>query len=235
MCKNVILFKDIKYLADCCTYERISTISCTMVSRHQRRCCCFFTKNESSNRNTAPKCFGARHHVWLYTIRLPCKIISSSSHAALNLIKDQNNVLFVAKCAKTLQEFLLSRINSSFTLYDFCNDCTGFICNLCLHTLQIIEVCKLHTADQWFKWLSVMFCSCYRKSSHASAMEGMIHRDNLKSSCFFAIFGIRIFTCSLESALNCLCTTVCKECFTESTGFDQFLSRLTHWFIVIEV
>ena len=206
MCKNVILFKDIKYLADCCTYERISTISCTMVSWHQRLCCCFF-----------------------------CKIISGSSHAALNLIKDQNNVLFVAKCAKPLQEFLLRRINSSFTLYDFCNDCTGFICDLCLHTLQIIKVCKLHTADQWFKRLSVMFCSCYRKSSHASAMEGMIHRDNLKSSCFFAIFGIRIFTCSLESALNCLCTTVCKECFTESTGFDQFLSRFTHWFIVIEI
>ena len=125
MCQDTGLLKDIKHLADSCTYKRVSTISCAMISRYERCCCSFFPEDKCPDRDTAAKCFGTGHHIRFDTVGLPCEVISGTSHTALDLVKDQDNIIFVTECAKSLKEFLLCRIDTALSLYDLCDDRAG--------------------------------------------------------------------------------------------------------------
>ena len=233
MIQNMIFFKDVKYFADCCTYEWIATIGSTMVSRLQRSLSYFFPKDKSTYRHTTSKSLGTGHNIWFHTISLPCKVASCTSHTALYFIKDQDDIFLITDCAKSFQKFFLCRVNTTFALHYFCNDSAGLVCDLGFDTFQIIKICKSHTTDQWFKGFSVMFGSCYRKRPHTSSMERMIHGNNLIFLCFFAIFLVSIFTGNFQCSLNGFCTTVCKKCFAETAGFYQFVSCFAHRFIII--
>ena len=97
MGKDLIFFKNVKYLADCCTYEGISTVSGSVVAWLQGSCSCFFVQHKSTYRNTTAKCFGTGHDIRLYSICLPCKIMSGTSHTALDLVQDQDDILLITK------------------------------------------------------------------------------------------------------------------------------------------
>ena len=146
MCKDQIFFKNRKHLTYCCTHERISAISSAMISWLKAGRSSLFVQYKSPYRNTASKSLCTGHNIRLYPICLPCKIITGSSHSTLDLIQDQQNILFIADPAKAFQKFLVSSINTAFTLYSFCNNSTGFVCNLRLNTFKIIKVCEFHAS-----------------------------------------------------------------------------------------
>ena len=179
MFNDLIILINVKYFADCSTYKRVSTISCTMVTWLQRSFGSFLAQYKCTYRHTAAKGFGTCHNIRLYTVCLPCKIMSGSSHTALDFIEDQHNIFLITDLTQTFQEFFLRRINTALTLYNFSDDRAGLICDLSLYTLKIIEIRKLHTAHQRLKGLSVMSSSCYGKSSDTSSMEGMVHGNDL--------------------------------------------------------
>ena len=179
MFNDLIILINVKYFADCSTYKRVSAISCTMVTRFQRSFSSFLIQYKRPYRHTTSKSFRTCHNIRLYTVCLPCKIMSGSSHTALNFIENQHNIFLITDLTQTFQEFLLRRINTALTLNNLSNDRAGLICDLSLYTLKIIKIRKLHTAHQWLKGLSVMSSSCYRKSSYTSSMKGMVHGNDL--------------------------------------------------------
>ena len=178
MFDDLIILINIKYFADCSTYKRVSAISCTMVPWLQRSFGSFFVQYKCTYRHTTSKSLGTCHNIRLYTVCLPCKIITGSSHTTLDFIEDQHNILLITNLAQTFQKFLLCRIDTALTLNNLSNDRTGLICDLSLYAFQIIEICKLHTAHQRLEGLSVMSSSCYGKSSDTSSMEGMVHGND---------------------------------------------------------
>ena len=99
MGKDLVFFKNIKYLADCRAYERVSAIGGSMIAWLQGCCRCFLIQYKSTYRNTAAKSFGAGHDIRLYAVCLPCKIMSGTSHTALDLIQDQDDIFFIAEFA----------------------------------------------------------------------------------------------------------------------------------------
>ena len=179
MFNDLIILINVKYFADCSTYKRVSTISCTMVTRFQRSFSCLLTQYKCAYRHTTSKSLGTCHNIRLYTVCLPCKIMSGSSHTALNFIENQHNIFLVTDLTQTFQKFFLRRINTTLTLNNLSNNCAGLICDLSLYALKVIEIRKLHTTHQRLKGLSVMSSSCYGKSSDTSSMEGMVHGNDL--------------------------------------------------------
>ena len=150
-----------------------------MISRLQRSLCNLLTQYKCTYRNTASKRFCTGHNIWLYTICLPCKIISGTSHSALNFIQNKENIFLITQCANTLQKLSFRWINTTFSLYSLHNNCTCFICNLGLYTLKIIEISKFHTTHERLKRLTIMGISSDRKCSDRSSMERMIHSNDL--------------------------------------------------------
>ena len=179
MFDDLIILINVKYFADCSTYKRVSTVSCTMITWLQRSFRSFFAQYKRTYRHTTSKSFRTCHNIRLYTVCLPCKIMSGSSHTALNFIENQHNIFLVTDLTQTFQKFFLRRINTTLTLNNLSNNCAGLICDLSLYTLKIIKIRKLHTAHQRLKGLSVMSSSCYGKSSDTSSMEGMVHGNDL--------------------------------------------------------
>ena len=179
MSKDHILLINVKNLAYSRTYKRISAISCTMVSRLQRSLCNLLTQHKCTNRNTASKRFCTGHNIRLYTVCLPCKIISGTSHSALDFIQNKENIFLITQCANALQKLSFRWINTAFSLYGLHNNCTCFICNLGFYPLKIIEISKFHTTHERLKRLTVMCISSDRKCSNRSAMERMIHGNDL--------------------------------------------------------
>ena len=179
MFDDLIILINVKYFADCSTYKRVSTVSGTMIAWLQRSFGSFLTQDKCTYRHTTSKSFRTCHDIRFYTICLPCKIMSGSSHTALDLIENQHDVFLITDLTQTFQKFFLCRINTAFTLYNFSDNRAGLICNLSLYAFQIIKICKLHTAHQWLKGLSVMSSSCYGKCSDTSSMEGMVHGNDL--------------------------------------------------------
>ena len=179
MFNDLIILINVKYFADCSTHKWVSTISCTMITWLQRSFGSFLIQYKRTYRHTTSKSLGTCHNIRLYTVCLPCKIMSGSSHTALDLIENQHNIFLITDLAQTFQKFFLCRINTALTLNNLSDDRAGLICNLSLYAFQIIKICKLHTAHQWLKGLSVMSSSCYGKCSDTSSMEGMVHGNDL--------------------------------------------------------
>src|SRR5699024_6612129 len=132
-----------------------------------------------------------------------------TSHAALDLVEDQDNVFLVADFAESFKKALLCRVDSSLPLYGFCDNGACFLCDLGFHTVQIIKISELHPADQRLERLPVMFVSRNRKGSHTSAVERMIHGDDLVP--LLLSLGVSIFSGGFQSALNSLRTAVGKK------------------------
>ena len=174
MFNDLIILINVKYFADCSTYKRVSTISCTMITWLQRSFGSFFAQYKRTYRHTTSKSFRTCHNIRLYTVCLPCKIMSGSSHTALNLIEDQHNIFLITDLTQTFQKFFLRRINTTLS-----DDRAGLICDLSLYALKVIKIRKLHTTHQRLKGLSVMSSSCYGKCSDTSSMEGMVHGNDL--------------------------------------------------------
>ena len=87
--------------------------------------------------------------------------MAASSHTALNLIKNQYDVLLITECAHPFDEFRIRRINTAFALYRLHNNCTGLVGNLCFHAFKIIEICKFDSSDQWFEWILIVGITGY--------------------------------------------------------------------------
>ena len=150
-----------------------------MISRLQGSLCNLLTQYKCTYRNTASKRFCTGHNIRLYTICLPCKIISRTSHSTLDFIQNKENIFLITQCANALQKLSFRWINTAFSLYGLHNNCTCFICNLGFYTLKIIEISKFHTTHERLKRLTVMCISSDRKCSNRSAMERMIHGNDL--------------------------------------------------------
>ena len=233
MLQNMIFLKNIKHLAHCCAHKGISSIGGSMISRFQRRCRRFFSQNKSAYRNTAAQSLGAGHNIRLYTVILPCKICSRTSHTALYLVKNQNQVFFIAKSSQPLQKSRICRINSAFPLNHLCENGAGFVCDLGFYTFQIIKIRKFHAADQWLKGFPVMSGPGNRKSSHAPSVEGMVHGNDLIS--LPVILRAGVFPGSLQRSLYGFCTAVCKKRPAHAAGFYKLFSCLAHRLIIIKV
>ena len=97
-----------------------------------------FCHHKSTYRHTAAKCLGTCHDIRLNAISLPCIILTASSHTALDLVKDHQNVPFLAQRLYLLHKLFCGRINAALSLYRFKQDRTGLICHLIQNTLKII-------------------------------------------------------------------------------------------------
>ena len=91
-----------KYSIDSRAGQRVSAVCRSVVSRNERMLCRLFIQHEGADRNAAAKCFCTRHDIRLYAVILPCEQLSCSSHAALDLIEDQQNVVLVTQIAHAL-------------------------------------------------------------------------------------------------------------------------------------
>ena len=89
MIYNLILLENIKYCADCSSYKRISTISCSVITGCQRFICHLLSHKKCTHRHTTAKCFCNSHNIRFHTIILPCKHCTGTSHTTLNFIQDQ--------------------------------------------------------------------------------------------------------------------------------------------------
>ena len=103
-------------------------------------------------------------------------------HAALNLIKDQQEIVFVAELPHALQEFRIGRIDASLSLHRFKDDGTGFGSDLLLHRFQIIERGESHAAHQRTESLLIMAVPRYRKCADRASVEAVLHRDDFMGS-----------------------------------------------------
>ena len=204
-----------------------------MIPGSQRRLRRFFSQYESAYGNSASQRLCAGHDIRLHTVRLPCKISARTSHAALDLIEDQDNVFLITDFAESFKEAPFCRVDSSLALYGFCDNGAGFLCDLGFHTVQIVKISELHPADQRLEGFPVVFVSRNRKGSHASAVEGMIHGDDLIPLLFPLC--ISIFSGGFQGALNGLRTAVGKKRLAHAAGFHQFFSGLAHGLVVIQI
>lgn len=105
--------------------------------------------------------FRAGHNIWLYAVSLAGKHVSGTSHTALDLIEDQQNIVLIAQFPYALKEFRFCRIDTPLTLYGFHDDRTGLVGNLCFYAFKIIEICKFDSSDQWFEWILIVGITGY--------------------------------------------------------------------------
>ena len=78
-----------------------------------------------------------------------------------------------------------------------------------------------------------MCIACHGKSADATAVEGMIHGNDLMVC--MAISFVGIFLGSLQSTLNGLCTTVCEEGLFHMACLYKFGTCLNDRLIVVQV
>ena len=158
-----------------------------MISRLKRIFCHFFCHGKCSYRNSISNCFCHRHDVRFYTISLPCKHRTCTSHTTLNLITNQKNSFFITNLAESFHKFISSRSDSAFPLKSFQNNCACLITYQCFYTVKVIVFCKFHARYQWLKWRSIMLCSGNRQCSHTSSMERIFHSNELITSGTFFV------------------------------------------------
>ena len=91
-----------KYSIDSRAGQRVSAVCRSVVSRNERMLCRLFIQHEGADRNAAAKCFCTRHDIRLYAVILPCEQFSRSSHTALDLVENQQDVVLVTQIAHAL-------------------------------------------------------------------------------------------------------------------------------------
>ena len=101
--------------------------------------------------------------------------------------------MLIAECTHPLKEFVGCRVDSALALYRLQNNSTGFLIYQSFYTVQLIKFCETDSREQRFKRFLVMFVAGYRESSEASAMERMIHGNDLMPC--MTISGVRVFLC----------------------------------------
>ena len=119
-------------------------------------------QDKCSYRDTAAQCFRAGHNIRLYTVSLAGKHASGTSHTALDLIEDQQNIVFITQFPHALKEFRFCRIDAALALHGFHDDRAGLVGNLCFYALEIIEICKFDSADQRFERILIVGITGYR-------------------------------------------------------------------------
>jgi len=208
MLQQMFLFKNLKHRVNRRTHKRISSVCRSVISREQRSLCDLLRHRKCPYRHTVSNRLCHRHNIWFDSVSLPCKHRSGSSHTALNLIKDKQNILLVAKRSKPFQKRGFRRVDPAFPLHCLQNNRTGLVRQKCFHTFQIIIIGKFYTFHQRFKWFSILFCTCHGKRPHTSSMKGMVHRNKLIPA---TLFRISILSGSFQRPFNRLCSAVCKK------------------------
>ena len=127
--------KLIKHCTYCSSYERIAAVCGAMVARCKGFVCHPLCHEKGTNRHATAECLRTGHDIRLHIIVLPCEHLATSAHAALYLVKDKKNILFIAESSHSLDKLLLCRVNTALTLNSFHNNGAGFVCHLSLNAL----------------------------------------------------------------------------------------------------
>ena len=182
-----------------------------MVTRHEAFGCRLLVEDKSADRNTAAERLRAGHDIRLYAVLLVSPHSPGASHAALDLIQNQQDILLITDLADSLKELRSCRIDTSLSLNCLKEDRAGRIINKVKDTLQIIEFRKYDSAHKRLERILIVGVSCDGQSADGAAVEGALHRDDLM--VVLSILHPCIFSCGLDCALDSFRAAVGEENF----------------------
>src|SRR6185312_12849469 len=105
---------------------------------------CFFAGQQRSQGQASRKRLCHCYQIRLYSVMLISKPFSSAPEPALDLVGDQQRVVFARQIRSFLREFLADRPDAAFTLHEFkTNSAYGGVKLL----LQVGDIVELHKID----------------------------------------------------------------------------------------
>ena len=95
MVDNAVFFKNRKCFYHCGADKRIAAVGRTMVAGLKRGGGRFFVQQKRTDRNTVAKRLGDGQDVGLYAEGLMRERVAGTAESALDLVKDQKNIMFI--------------------------------------------------------------------------------------------------------------------------------------------
>ena len=159
--------------------KRIASVSRTVVAGHKRALSDLLSEQESADGNSAAQCLGAGHDIRADAEAVPGKHGTRAPHAALDLVKDQEDSLFITERPQAFQKLLRSRQKAALALNGLDDDCAGLLCDQNLHAFKIVQTGELHIAGHLAEGFTVVGIAGDRKRAVGPAVEGIFHGDHL--------------------------------------------------------
>ena len=158
-------------------------------------------------------------------------------HAALDLVENQQDVLFVAQLAQALEELLLPLDDAALPLEDLGEDGTGAVGDQRLHTLQVVKLRLPGAGNLGHENALIGRVIGGAQGTHGAAVEGMTHGDDfIFPGCVDGfVAGSRIFLGHLQGPFVPLRPAVAEEDLAEFGCFDDLLRRLNGRHVVVIV
>ena len=202
-----------------------------MVARLKSLCRTVFC-HHCADRNAACKALCKCRSIRLYAKCLICKKFACSAHAALNLVKKKEHIVFVTKLSNLFKIFLVGRYNSAFALNRLKKNRTSIFINCHFKSFKVVERNVLNSRKHWVKTFMIFVLSCCRNCTVCSAVERFFHSNYI--SAFFA-FHCGIFSCKFKHRLYRLGTTVAEENFVKAAVFAKFFGKSNLWLCIVKV
>ena len=134
---------------------------------------------------------------------------SRPAHAALDLIKDQEDPLLVAEGTQPLEKVLRRGHQAALALDGLNDDRAGLVGIKGLDAVQVIETRELNVAGHLAEGLAVMGIARDRQGPVGPAVEGILHGDDLVAPA--PVLEEGVLHGGLESSLDRLRAAVGKE------------------------
>ena len=213
------------------TGERIAAKRRAMITRlHRGRR--FLRRDESADGHTAREALRERHDVRLHAVFLVGEELAAAADTRLNLVEDEQRVVFVAERAHLLKVAGRRRIDAALALDGLEHDGAGLLTHHLGERVNVIVGNVVKACWQRAEALMVVRLSRRRERRNRAAMEATQRRDDLR---FLRVERMRVFARDLDGALVRLRTGVAEERPVESRELHEFRCGICLRLCIVEV
>ena len=187
-----------------------------------------FTYPSCSNWKSSPQTFGQGDCVGKNAGTIEGEKVSRSTHPRLDFVQHQQDSTFIAKGAKTDEEFLVRFMNPTFTLDRLDQDCGGLIIHSVLEVGKVVEFGELEPRSKRSEALADFFAvGCGHGSIGSTVKVSHGSHDLIDLAFLSARFLLSVQSGELDQCLVRLGAAVAEEHLAGSRFFDDSFGQST--------
>ena len=141
--------------------------------------------------------------------------------------------MFIAEPADALQKFFRRRIDAALALNGLQNHRTGVVMDQRLNAVQIVEIREADSRQQRLERLLIVLVAGHRQRSQASAVEGVLHGDDLMAAV--SVPAEAVFFRDFQRPFYGFRTAVGKKYPIHARRLQKLFSGVDHRLIVKQV
>ena len=189
-------------------------------------------RDKRADRHAAREAFRERHDIGLYTVFFIGEELARAADARLDLVEDEQRVIFVAELAHALEVAGRWRVDAALALDRLEQHGARLVAHHGRELREVVVMDVVEAVRQRPEALVVMRLARRRQRRDRAAVEGVPRADDLR---FLRVEAVRVLACDLDRALVRLRARVAEERLVEARELDELRGRIGLRARVVEV